>query len=43
MKARIPSKTTMQQLIDEADEKATTNAIKLCHFELGKGFAYLII
>lgn len=30
MKARIPSKTTMQQLIDEAVEKATTNAIKLC-------------
>lgn len=30
MKARVPNKTTMQQLIDEAVEKATTNAIKLC-------------
>lgn len=30
MKARIPSKTTMQQLIETAQEEATMNAIKLC-------------
>lgn len=30
MKARIPTKTTMQQTIEIAKEQAQTNAIKLC-------------
>ena len=30
MKARVPSKTTMQTTIDKAVDQAQTNAIKLC-------------
>lgn len=30
MKARVPDKTTLQKLLDEAADKARTDAIKLC-------------